>query len=126
MANTSALILRDRRNSEETLPVALRTDLPISTLDTGGAGRLLHQAYVATGHVVEKTLGRAAHKLGSGPTATSCRIKKIFGDDPLTRQSTLDSIFDSFRLDGTTTPQHGCLIHALKRDCQKLLNYALP
>ncbi len=126
MANPSlAMILRDSRDrKDDALPVALRSDLQVATLDTVGPGRLLHQAYSVAGRGVEKALGQAAHQLGLGPTATSCRIEKAFGDDNPTRQSRLDSLYDSFQPGRTIENER--LLRTLKHDCQKLLEYALP
>jgi len=109
---------------EGALPVALRSGRQVAKPDTIGPGRLLHQAYSITGRAFEKALGRAAHKAGWGPAATSGRIEKAFGDDVRTRQSRLDNIYDSFR--GSTTVQNEGLFCALKKDCKKLLDYALP
>jgi len=62
---------------EDALPVALRSDLQVTTFDqVVGPGRLLHQAYAVAGHGVEKALGRTAHKLGLGPTAATRRIER--------------------------------------------------
>jgi len=99
-----------------------RSDRQLVAFDMNlGPGRLLHQAYSVGGRWVEKRLGEAGHKLGMGPSAVSLRIEKAFGDDPLTRQSKLDSIYFSFQK-GTNTQRD----RALNRECQKLLEYALP
>jgi len=125
MANSSALIPRDSQDGDEiTLPVDLRSSsFQLSMLDTVGPGRLLHQAYSVAGRRVEKTIGHAAHKLGLGPGPTTRDIENKFGNGGTTRQSMLDTIYDSFR--NNTTTHHGVL-RALKKDCKNLLEYALP
>jgi len=124
MANTLAMIPRDGQDGEETaLPVALRSsNLQVAILDTVGPCRLLHRAYSVAGRSVEKALGQAAHKLGFGPTPTTCNIENAFGNRT-TRQSMLDTIFDYFQ--NNTTTHHGVLC-TLKKDCKNLLEYALP
>jgi len=120
MANpTSALI--PWHNQDEHRTVALRSNCQVAVVDMNlGPGRLLNQAYSASGRWVEKGLGLAGHKLGMGPLAVSRRIEKAFGDDSLTRQSKLDNIYDSFQK-GTNTQKD-----QLNKECQKLLEYALP
>jgi len=124
MANALVPIPRESQDGEEiALPVALRSsNLQVTTV---GPGRLLHQAYLFAGHGVEKALGQAAHKLGFGPTPTTCNIENAFGtnSNKTTRQSILDAIFDSFQNNSTT--HHGVLC-TLKKDCKNLLEYALP
>jgi len=119
MANSLALIpWEDQDREERALPLALRPELGVTTLDTVGPGRLLHVAYSSAGRRLEKTLGQAAHTLGLGPAPTSCRIENAFGDDASTRQSTLDTMYDSFRSDTAEGR-----LRVLKKECGKLFEY---
>ena len=86
MVNSSALIPWENQDREEqALPLALRPELGVNTLDTVGPGRLLQLAYSSAGRSVEKALGQAAHTLGFGPAPTSCRIENAFGDNACAR-----------------------------------------
>jgi len=127
MANPLALIPRESQDGEEiALPVALRSsNLQLAMFDTVGPGRLLHQAYSAAGRRVEKAIGQAAHKLGLGPGPTSCDIENALGTNSATRQSMLDTIYDSFR-NNTTTYDEYAVLCSLKNNCKNLLEYALP
>ena len=119
MVNSSALIPWENQDREEqALPLALRPELGVNTLDTVGPGRLLQLAYSSAGRGVEKALGQAAHTLGLGPAPTSCRIENAFGDNACTRQSMLDSMYDSFRNDTAEGR-----LRMLKKECGKLFEY---
>lgn len=121
MASSSSALI-PWQNQDGHCTVALRSDRQVAMFDMNlGPGRLLNEAYSASGRWLEKGLGLTGHKLGLGPSAVSRRIEKVFGDNTLTRQSKLDSIYDSFQ-DGTNVQRDRALI----KECQKLLEYALP
>ncbi|KAF7375789.1 hypothetical protein MSAN_00468600 [Mycena sanguinolenta] len=75
-------------------------------------GRTLGQAYTSLGAAVEKRANRAAHGLGLGPHAVSCKIQSHFGDGE-ERLRQLELL--------RTSPSP-----TLERRCVKLMKYSLP
>jgi hypothetical protein len=77
-----------------------------------GPGRLLTEAYLAGGLVLEKRFNRMAHQLGRGPQAAAQRIESLF----VNKEGDLLQVAE---LSGEAKLK-------LERECQSLMKYALP
>jgi len=76
-----------------------------------GPGRLLSEAYLAGGRVVEKKFNRLAHHMGLGPNAVAKRIEH--------RLETPERLMRPAELSEKVTRE-------LEKDCRKLMKHALP
>ena len=83
--------------------------------------------YTEIGQILEKKANLMAHQAGLGPIALTNGIERMFGDSPEAGKERLDRLHHILNATGDlgkNAVNNG--FPKLKKECQKLMKYALP
>ncbi|KDR66881.1 hypothetical protein GALMADRAFT_1135259 [Galerina marginata CBS 339.88] len=88
-----------------------------------GPGRILDEAFLLAGKSLGNAVNHLAHRLGSGPIATTKRIQTALGSQPNKILDALDRLNHYLNGSSGVDTQN---VHILTTGFEKLMEYALP